>query len=140
MEWGLLLLVVVLASSLGFVGGRLAVASERRQRPTETAVAEASFVLEHQEDHTWSLLNVGEGEATLVSLLPFAEGIESWPPRPVPGQVEAVSSDVLPNLGPGQSMSVWFSRYDRGQRVLVSWTATDNVRRGPVVMDVPAPR
>jgi hypothetical protein len=37
-------------------------------------------------------------------------------------------------------MSVWFSRYDRGQRVLVSWTSESNVRMGPVLLELPAPR
>lgn len=36
-------------------------------------------------------------------------------------------------------MSVWFSRHDRGQRAIVSWTSADDVRRGPVVLEVPAP-
>ena len=140
MEWGLLLLVAVLASGLGFAGGQLAVANDRRRRAAGGGGAEAAFRLDHQEDHTWSLVNVGQGPASLVRLLPFAEGIESWPPRPVPGQVETVASDVLPTLEPGESMSVWFSRHDRGQRVIVSWTAADNVRRGPVVLEVPTPR
>lgn len=140
MEWGLLLLVAVLASGLGFAGGRLAVVQDRHRRGAGDADGGAAFRLDHQEDHTWSLVNVGRGTASLVHLLPFTEGIESWPPRPVPGQVETVASDVLPTLAPGASMSVWFSRYDRGQRVIVSWTSTDEVRRGPVVIEVPAPR
>ena len=139
MEWGLLLLVAVLASGLGVAGGQLAVANDRRRRAAGGGGAEAAFRLDHQEDHTWSLVNVGQGPASLVRLLPFAEGIESWPPRPVPGQVETVASEVLPTLAPGQSMSVWLSRYDRGQRVIVSWTSAENVRRGGVVLDVPAP-
>lgn len=101
MEWGLLLLVAVLASGLGFVGGQLAVANDRRRRGAGGGAAEAAFRLDHQEDHTWSLVNVGQGPAALVRLLPFVEGIESWPPRPVPGQVETVASDVLPTLAPG---------------------------------------
>ena len=139
MDWGLLLLVAVLASGLGFVGGRVAVATDRRRRPEDAGGVEAAFRLDHQEDHTWSLVNVGQGPASLVRLLPLTEGIESWPPRPVPGHVETVASDVLPTLAPGASMSVWFSRFDRGQRVIVSWTSAENVRRGPVVLDLPAP-
>lgn len=140
MEWGLVLLVAVLASGLGYAGGHLAVVSERRRRPGGTEPPDAAFSLEHQEDHTWSLVNVGKGAGALVSVLPFSEGIDSWPPRLAPGQVETVSSEVLPTLEPGQSMSVWFSRFDPGQRVMVSWTSQDNVRRGPVVLDLPAPR
>ena len=143
MEWGLVLLVAVLASGLGFAGGHLAVVSDRRRRrpaavePVEPA--DAAFSLEHQEDQTWSLVNVGRGRAALVSVLPFSEGIENWPPRLVDGHVETVSSEILPTLGPGQSMSVWFSRFEPGQRVMVSWTSEDNVRRGPVLLDLPAP-
>ncbi|SEQ42785.1 hypothetical protein [Microlunatus flavus] len=139
MEWGLVLLVAVLASGLGFAGGQLAVVTDRRRRHAEARVPDAAFALEHVEDQTWSLVNVGRGNGGLVSVVPFTEGIETWPPRALPGQVESVVSEVLPTLAPGQSMSVWLSRYDRGQRVIVSWTSEDNVRRGPVTLELPDP-
>ena len=139
MEWGLVLLVAVLASGFGFAGGHLAVVSDRRRRTPTVDAPHAAFALEHQEDNTWSLVNIGKGHGALVSVVPFSEGIENWPPRLVDGHVESVSSEILPTLGPGQSMSVWFSRFEPGQQVIVSWTSEDNVRRGPVLLDLPAP-
>ena len=139
MEWGLVLLTAVLASGLGFAGGQLAVLTHRRRGGEEEPAARADFVLEHVDGQTWSLVNTGRASAALVSVVPFVEGIETWPPRPVPGRVETVASEVLPTLAPGESMSVWFSRYDRGARVIVGWTSADDVRMGPVVLTVPAP-
>jgi hypothetical protein len=139
-EWGLVLLAAVLASGLGFAGGQLAVLTDRRRRSGAVEPAVARFELEHVDGQTWALRNTGDAGAALVSVVPFVEGIETWPPRPVPGRVETVASDVLPTLSPGSSMSVWFSRWDRGARAMVSWTSDDNVRMGPVVLEVPAPR
>ena len=140
MEWGLVLLAAVLASGLGFAGGQLALLSHQRRRGEQGTAARADFVLEHVDGQTWSLVNTGRATAGLVSVVPFVEGIETWPPRPVPGRVETVASEVLPTLAPGESMSVWLSRYDRGARVIVGWTSEADVRMGPVVLEVPAPQ
>ena len=139
MEWGLALLAALLASGLGFAGGQLALISDRRRKGVAAEPPHADFALEHVDGQTWSLVNVGKGTASLVSVVPFTEGIESWPPRSVPGRVETVASEVLPVLAPGSSMSIWFSRYDQGARAIVSWTSEDNVRMGPVVLEVPEP-
>lgn len=140
MEWGALLLVAVLATGFGFVGGRAALLGDGGRRPEEKPCADASFRIEHLEEQTWALVNEGPGRAFLVSVMPFSDGLEHWPPEPSPGNVRTVASELMPTLDPGQSMSVWFSRYDRGQRVLVSWTSEGNVRMGPVMLDLPAPR
>lgn len=141
MEWGIYLVGAALAAGLGFAGGQLALLNDRRRRPVvpvEVATA-AAFRLEHLDGHTWSLLNVGDAAGSLVRLLPFVDGLEQWPPQPVAGQVETATSELLPTLAPGESMSVWFSRYDPGLQVIVSWTAEDNVQMGPVRLDVPPP-
>ena len=70
----------------------------------------------------------------------MADGLDQWPPQPVAGQVETATSELLPTLEPGGSMSVWCSRYDAGQQLIVGWTAANNVRMGPVRLDVPPPR
>jgi UPF0288 family protein (methanogenesis marker protein 3) len=67
------------------------------------------------------------------------DGLEQWPPHPVAGQLQTATSELLPTLGPNESMSVWFSRYEPGQRAIVSWTSEQDVRMGPVRLDVPPP-
>ena len=141
MEWGAQLLVLALAAGFGFVGGRLALLGHRRRRAEEDeSPVEAEFRLEHLEEQTWALVNVGQGTAALVSVLPVADGLEHWPPRSGPDHVETVAAELLPTLRPGATTSLWFSRYDPGQRVIVSWTSERNVRMGPVMLDLPAPR
>ena len=142
MEWGISVVVVVLlAAVLGFVGGQVALLTDRRRRRValEKPRGEAAFRLEHVDGLTWSLVNVGGSAGSLVSLLPFVDGLEQWPPKTVSGQVESATSELLPTLGPGGSMGVWLSRFDAGQRVIVSWTSESNVRMGPVRLDVPTP-
>jgi hypothetical protein len=140
--WGFfLLVVVVLAAGLGYAGGRVALRTGRRPAVVEPPPPRrASFRLEHVDGMTWTLTNVGDAPGVLVRVLPFVDGLEQWPPQPVAGQLETATSELLPTLGPNGSMSVWFSRYDPGQRVIVSWTTEDEVRMGPVRLDVPPPR
>lgn len=142
MDWGFYLLVAVLSTGLGFVGGHVALASDRRRRrPDATDPPDAAaFALEHADGLTWSLLNVGSAPGSLVRVLPLADGVDQWPPQPGPGHLETATSELLPTLAPGDSMSLWLSRFEEGQRVLVSWTSTGNVRMGPVAIEVPAPR
>ncbi|MBB3327153.1 hypothetical protein [Microlunatus antarcticus] len=142
MEWGFYLVGVVLAAGLGFAGGQVALLSDRRRRATEpeSRTPEARFRLEHLDGLTWALVNVGDAPGSLVRVLPFVDGLEQWPPQPVAGQVETATSELLPTLAPHESMSVWFSRHDPGRQVIVSWTAENNVRMGPVRLDVPTPR
>ncbi|GAA3552826.1 hypothetical protein GCM10022197_04850 [Microlunatus spumicola] len=142
MEWGIYLVGAVLSAGLGFAGGQLALLNDRRKRsavPDEIVTA-AAFRLEHLDGQTWSLLNVGDGTGSLVRLMPFVDGLEQWPPQKVAGQVETATSELLPTLAPGETMSVWFSRYDAGLQVIVSWTSEDNVSMGPVRLSVPQPR
>jgi hypothetical protein len=140
-EWGICVAGAVLAAGLGYVGGYGAVLTDRRRRPAEPdgPPAQSEFRLEHVDGLTWLLVNVGSAAGTLVSLLPFADGLEQWPPHPVAGRIESATSELLPTLRPGESMSVWLSRYDTGQQVVVSWTSDGNVRMGPVRLDVPPP-
>ena len=142
MEWGIQVVTAVLAAGLGFVGGQLALVTDRRRRSSrsEKAAAAAAFELEHLDGSTWVLVNVGEAQASLVRLVPLVDGIEQWPPKAVAGSVETATSELLPTLRPGESMSVWLSRYDHEQQMIVSWTAEDNVRMGPVRLTVPPPR
>ncbi len=141
MEWGIYLLVVaVLATGLGYVGGQVALRTERRRRMVvPDRPARASFRLEHVDGLTWALVNVGDAPGGLVRLLPFVDGLEQWPPQPLAGQLETATSELLPTIRPNESMSVWFSRYDPGQQAIVSWTAENDVRMGPVRLDVPPP-
>ncbi|HEY0238421.1 MAG TPA: hypothetical protein VGC37_07245 [Friedmanniella sp.] len=143
MEWVIYyLLGAVLSGCLGFVGGQVALLSDRRRRRVAPVLPSAvtEFRLEHLDGLTWSLVNVGGAPGALVRLLPFGDGLEQWPPQAVPGQLETATSKLLPTLHPGDSMSVWLSRYDAGQKVIVSWTSDENVRMGPVKLDVPPPR
>jgi hypothetical protein len=139
--WGMWLLVVaVLAAGLGYAGGHLALRTARGRPVVGPERGRASFRLEHVEGSTWSLVNVGDAPAGLVRLLPFVDGLEQWPPHPVAGQLQTATSELLPTLRPNESVSVWFSRYDTGQRAIVSWTSSDDVGMGPVRLDVPPPR
>ena len=141
MEWGIYLVGAVLAAGLGYVGGQVALLRDRR-RQEEVPVAppaEAAFRLEHLDGQTWSLVNVGRAPGALVRLVPFVDGLEQWPPAAADGQVATAMSELLPTLAPGDAMSVWFSRHDVGQQAIVSWTAENNVRMGPVVLTVPPP-
>lgn len=140
MSWGFCLLVGVLAAVLGYAGGVTAwVQHRRRHDGPSDAVGEASFVLEHVDGQTWSLRNVGDAAAHVVSVVPLADGVEHWPPQPAPGAPSTATSERLPTLAPGASLSLWLSRFDRGQQVLVGWTSDANVRMGPVTLDVPVP-
>lgn len=141
MEWGIYLAGAVLAAGLGYVGGYGALLTDRRRQRAEhdASGAEAEFRLEHVEGLTWSLVNAGVARGELVSVLPFTDGLDQWPPPVVAGQLETATSQLLPTLEPGESMSVWLSRYDAGQQVIVSWTSAGNVRMGPVRLDVPTP-
>ena len=141
MEWGIGLAALVLAAAVGFAGGYVALLTDRRRRPADPDAppAQSEFRLEHVDGLTWSLVNVGGAPGALVSLLPFTDGLEQWPPHSATGQIETATSELLPTLGPGESMSVWLSRYDVGQQVIVSWTSDGNVRMGPVRLDVPPP-
>jgi hypothetical protein len=143
-EWGIYLVVVVvavLAAGLGYAGGHVALRTERRRRPVaEAPPIGASFRLEHREASTWSVVNVGDRAGSHVTVLPFVDGLEQWPPQAVPGQVQTATSELLPTLRPKDAMSVWFSHYDVGLQVLVSWTTEDDVRMGPVRLSVPPPR
>ena len=142
MEWGTYLVVVaVLAAGLGYAGGHAALRTERRRRPVaEAPPVGASFRLEHQDGLTWSLINVGDAPGAVVRVLPFVDGLEQWPPQAFAGQVQTATSKLLPTLSPKDAMSVWFSHYDVGLQVLVSWTTEDDVRMGPVRLAVPPPR
>ena len=141
MDWAIYLLGALVAVGLGYAGGQWAVRTDRRRRATAAPddPTEAAFRLDHRDGMTWELVNVGQGPGSLVNLVPLQDGIENWPPKAVPGQVETVVSALMPTLEPGDSMSVWFSRYDDRQQVIVSWTSPTNVRMGPVVLDVPTP-
>lgn len=142
MDWVVSLVGVVLAAGVGFFGGRVALLSDRRRQAAvpEEPSPEARFRLEHLDGLTWALVNVGDAPGLLVRVLPFVDGLEQWPPQGVAGQVETATSELLPTLAPRDSMSVWLSRYDPGRQVIVSWTAENNVRMGPVRLDVPPPR
>lgn len=141
MEWGLYLVGAVLAAGLGYVGGQAALLRDRRRQEAVLVppAGDAAFRLEHQDGQTWSLVNVGQASGALVQLVPFVDGLEQWPPPAADGQVATAMSKLLPTLGPGDAMSVWFSRYEAGQQAIVSWTAENNVRMGPVVLTVPPP-
>ena len=140
MEWGFYLVSAVLAAGLGYAGGQVALLQDRRRAAVpRVPPAGTEFRLEHLDGLTWSLVNVGGTTGALVSLVPFSDGLEQWPPQALVGQVETVTSELLPTLDPGESMGVWFSHHDVGQQVLVSWTSGDNVRMGPVRLDVPSP-
>ena len=143
MEWGIYLVGAVLSAALGYVGGQLALLRDRRRQdavPTAPTAGSASFRLEHLDGQTWSLVNTGDAPAALVRLAPLVDGLERWPPTATAGEVATAMSELLPTLAPGDAMAVWFSRHDPGQRAIVSWTAANDVRMGPVVLTVPPPR
>ena len=141
MEWGIYLVGAVLAAGLGYAGGQVALLRDRRRQEGVPGAPpqDAAFRLEHLDGQTWSLVNVGRAPGALVQLVPFVDGLEQWPPAASAGQVSTATSELLPTLAPGEAMSVWFSRHDAGQQAIVSWTAENNVRMGPVVLAVPPP-
>ena len=141
MSWVLCAVLAVLAAVLGYLGGVVAVRRDRHRREvTAAAPRQAAFAMEHIDGQTWSVTNTGNAPAMVVHLVPLSDGVEHWPPQPAPDAPATATSERLPTLEPGGSLSIWLSRHEPGQQVLVSWTSEANVRMGPVTLDVPAPQ
>jgi len=79
LEWGILLVGVVLSAGLGSAGGQVALLNDRRKRPAvpEDVATVAAFRLEHLDGQTWSLLDVGDAAGSLVRLLPFVDRVDA---------------------------------------------------------------